>query len=63
MNIETVASNAEEIEIARRFAVVEDVSEERAVACAENLFDAGKDFDASSTADLRAYLVSFFSNP
>lgn len=63
MTIETVASNAEAIEIARKFAAVEDVNEDRAVAFAENWFDAGKDFDASAPTDLRAYLVRRFANP
>jgi len=63
MTIETVKTNAEALQIARNFASSENINEDLAEAYAEAWFDAGKDFDASSPADLLAYLAKRFDKP
>lgn len=61
MTIATVATHAEARQIARKYAHENDVNECRAEALAEMWFDAGKDFDLSSPADLCSHLRQRFT--
>lgn len=55
-----VKSAKEALEIAREFASLNSQDEVKAEAYAEAWYNAGKDFDVSTPADLRSYLARRF---
>ena len=57
---EQVKSEQEALEIAREFASVNNLDDVKAEAYADAWYDAGKDFDVSTPADLRSYLARRF---